>query len=865
MHFIKHARKSRFAGVALIVLLILSLPQLTRAEEEIEPADDLTSLKQMGKSLESALPSHRSEIADLKMQLRQLETLRNEIQSQIKTYDSQNTVHSQLLLVSSPRIEDLENAIKDNRLALRTLADRVETFQKNWDSKSISLQKTAELIELARKQLADIRQSQLSDDQKQQLETATQKLLDALWEKKQLGERYLKIHGDLLDELKSALTAKKDIGEKLAVQLESLKKASFLQRLDHLHRLSGKALVDDLRFFRSRILAVFSSATWKALWDQIKTGGFGRWFIFFVALAAIIMFRGRYMNTLKRIEEMCEGPKWYYRRLGLLLLRRSLPYLAITLLFGIYSLVRFSLLNIEVGRFLFYIPLVLLITRWGLDYIRHGLRGQPAGWRSFVSSHLRRFLRVYRIAVIGFLILLWIAGRNSLLVWMMRTVVAAWFLAWTYVFWQRMKPVVAEGARLGQAAPNPKRVALVKGWTYLVFGGDIVLNLFGYGYLAGQLFRSWNGSIALLFWGWISLNALREWNRDFRARAAAADEDNPLTSGYHWRWSLIQLARAVWLIVVAAGIVRVWDPSGFIWSRLGHFFGLTITIGSIKLSFKGIILAIVIVFITHLALRVGRALLEEKILDKRSLERGLKDSILTISSYLGWGLGLILALGILGVNTTSLAVIFGALSIGIGFGLQNIFNNFISGLILLFERPIQVGDYVEIGGLWAEVKKINVRATVVQTFDNASVIIPNSEFISQQVTNWSFKDKRMRRNLEVGVAYGSDVDLVQQTLLEIAKETQGVLKFPRPDVLFTDHADSALIFRLRIWVYVDDYWTVASQIRSDIDRRFRELNIEIAFPQRDLHIRTLPKKIIPGVSAADSDRAAPKFPKDQSS
>jgi small-conductance mechanosensitive channel len=223
---------------------------------------------------------------------------------------------------------------------------------------------------------------------------------------------------------------------------------------------------------------------------------------------------------------------------------------------------------------------------------------------------------------------------------------------------------------------------------------------------------------------------------------------------------------------------------------------------------------------------------------------------------------LILALGILGVDTTSLAVIFGALSIGIGFGLQTIFNNFISGLILLFERPIQVGDYVEVGGLWAEVKKINVRATVVQTFDNASVIIPNSEFISQQVTNWSFKDKRMRRNLEIGVAYGSDIDLVQKTLLDIVQKTPEVLKFPRPEVLFVDHGDSALIFRLRFWVDVDDYWTASSQIRCDIDRRFRELNIEIAFPQRDLHIRTLPREITPVVSTGDSDQAPPKLQKD---
>ena len=211
---------------------------------------------------------------------------------------------------------------------------------------------------------------------------------------------------------------------------------------------------------------------------------------------------------------------------------------------------------------------------------------------------------------------------------------------------------------------------------------------------------------------------------------------------------------------------------------------------------------------------------------------------MTITGYLGWAVGLVLALGTLGVNSTSLTVVFGGLSIGIGFGMQTIFNNFISGLILLFERPIQVGDFVEINGLWAEVKKINVRATVVQTFDNASVIIPNSELVSQQVTNWSFKDQRMRRNLEVGVAYGSDIEKVTSTLLEIARENSAVLKYPKLEVLFIDHADGVLIFRLRVWLHVDNYWTAASQIRMEIDRRFHEEGIEIAFPQRDLHIRT---------------------------
>jgi len=861
---IEQASSWRFVGLALIALIAISLPHMTEAEEESEVVDALTSFEQIAKSLDSALASHRAELADLKAQLRQLETLQDEVQTEIKAYESQITAHGQLLLMSKLRIEDLENAIKDNRLTSRTLTERVDSFQKRLDSTSILSQKTTNRIDLVQKQIADIRQSQFSDAQKQQLDAAIQELLQVLKEKKQLGERYLKAYGDQLDQIKSTLEAKNAIGEKMTAQLKTLKKASLFERVNPYSDLDGKIFREELRFFWGRITAFFSSATWKALWERIKMGGFGPWSVFFAALVVLIALPGRYRIILKRIEDRCEGPQWYFRRLGLFLLRRSLPLLGLTLLFGFYSSAQFSLLNIDLGRFLFFIFLVLLVTRWGLDYLKHGFRGPPTGLRSFVFLHLKRFFRFFRTACIVILMLFWIEGRDSLLAWLVRAVVSAGVLAWAVFFWRQMKPVLVKGMRDGQSAPDPKRIALVKRWTYLYIGGTLLLDLGGYGSLSGHWFRAWTESVALLFWGWISLNAVREWHHDFRTELAAVNAENPLTSSHHWRWSLIQLARIGWFFGLAAGMIWVWDPSGYIWSQLGHFFGLTVAIGSLNLSIKGILLAIAIVFITQLAVRVGRELLKERILDKQSLERGLQDSILTITSYLGWGLGLILALGTLGVNATSLAVIFGALSIGIGFGLQNIFNNFISGLILLFERPIQVGDYIEVGGLWAEVKKINVRATVVQTFDNASVIIPNSELISQQVTNWSFKDKRMRRHLDVGVAYGSDIDLVQKTLLDIAQNTRGVLKYPRPDVLFIDHADSALIFRLRIWVYVDDFWRLPSQVRCDIDRRFRELSIEIAFPQRDLHIRTLPGQAAPIASPADLNSVPPKSEGDTS-
>jgi potassium-dependent mechanosensitive channel len=262
-----------------------------------------------------------------------------------------------------------------------------------------------------------------------------------------------------------------------------------------------------------------------------------------------------------------------------------------------------------------------------------------------------------------------------------------------------------------------------------------------------------------------------------------------------------------------------------------------------RFSLINFIYAFLIIMLTYIIVYFWRNLLRNKLLDHSDLEPGLKDSVTTISVYLVWTLGILVALHAFGLSPTSMAVAFGALGIGLGFGLQNIFNNFISGIILLFERPIQVGDAIEINGMWGEVRKINVRSTLVQTYDNASLIIPNAEFISSQVTNWSFKDMRLRRTVVVGVAYGSDVNLVKKTLEEIASKIQNVLKFPVPQVIFADFGDSALIFRLRVWTDIDHMLTVESDIRFEIYRLFEERGIEIAYPQLDIHVRTMEDKV----------------------
>jgi len=842
----------------LLALMALSLPLLTLAKQvERDDFDVLISPERMESSLKNNLARELADLTDMKAKMARLETRKAAIKAEISAYGYQDTAQSYLLMASQPRIDELEEALRKNWLTSRILAKNVETFQAHYNSTSMLLKQTADGIDLAKKQMVDIRHSQLSDTQKDLLTATTQKVLDVLKEKKQLGEQYLKIFEDMLDQMKAKMKAKKVIAEKLSARLKDQKKASLFIRSEPYRGLGVQTFQERLQVFFNRIKALFSLEFWETQWIYIQMGGIAQWAFFLFALTLVIALQGRGRRFLQRIKKRCDGPGCYYRDMGLHLLQHSLPYIGLTLLFGIYSIFHFSLLNVSLGRFLFSIFLVLLITRWGLDYLNYGFQDPSTALRSFVTPHLKRFFQFIRAAVILVLMLVGVVGSWGVLVWIARDVLSAVVLVWTIILWRQMKPVIIQGSREDTHPSNPKWIGLSQWGIYLIFGGTPLLSLFGYNDLARHWPAAWLETLALLFWGWISLNAIREWNSDHLARVKTADSEHPLGSVDDFRWAMIQLARLIWFMGLTAGILWAWDSSDFLFSQLGRFIDATLTVGYLKLSIKGIMVAAFILYMTRLLVHVGQSLLNEKVLDKKTLEPGLKDSILTIISYLAWGLGLVLALGILGVNATSLAVIFGALSIGIGFGLQNIFNNFISGLILLFERPIQVGDVVEVAGIWAEVKKINVRATLVQTFDNASMIIPNSEFISQQVTNWSYKDKRMRRNIEVGVVYGSNIDLVQRTLLEVAEKHRKVLKFPRPDVLFINHADSALIFSLRIWFHVDDYWTVPSQIRSDIDRRFRELAIEIAFPQRDLHIRTLPKEMTSVASSGDADSVSP--------
>ena len=259
-----------------------------------------------------------------------------------------------------------------------------------------------------------------------------------------------------------------------------------------------------------------------------------------------------------------------------------------------------------------------------------------------------------------------------------------------------------------------------------------------------------------------------------------------------------------------------------------------ITISLISLA-SAIFLFIVLLFITRFIQKV----LANKVLPKTRMEESVRLSFVQIFGYIGLTIAFMSAISSVGFDMSSLALIAGALSVGIGFGLQSIVSNFVSGLILLFERPIKVGDWVILSSGEGVVKRISVRATEIETLDRTAIIIPNSELISASVTNWTHKDRTGRLTINVGVSYNADPQAVYDILLEVAKESDLVLSSPLPSVLFKDYGESSLIFELRIFIRnITDRYTIATKLRLEIWNKFKEEGIEIPFPQRDLHIRS---------------------------
>lgn len=306
------------------------------------------------------------------------------------------------------------------------------------------------------------------------------------------------------------------------------------------------------------------------------------------------------------------------------------------------------------------------------------------------------------------------------------------------------------------------------------------------------------------------------------------------------RKTLLSISNTTKYIILAIGLATVLAAIG-ISSNSDLNYTLTVGEGG-KPALRIFDVIRLIFFMTVLVFLSGKlkTIFVKQILSKYSDDIGVSQSIGTIIQYFFIIMGAFIVIQSSGINLGSLNVLAGALGVGIGFGLQNIANNFISGLIILFERPIKVGDRIEVGNVTGDVVKISSRASTVNTNDNISIIIPNSDLINKQVINWSHNDRRIRFHVPFGVSYKEDPAMIKELIVEVAKANKDVLKRPAPDVLFIGYGDSSIDFDLMIWTntYIDKPIVLKSQLYYEIFEKFKEHNIEIPFPQRDLHLKS---------------------------
>jgi len=399
----------------------------------------------------------------------------------------------------------------------------------------------------------------------------------------------------------------------------------------------------------------------------------------------------------------------------------------------------------------------------------------------------------------------------------------------------------------------------------LVLVAALAAEVLGYNNLSFYLLKALLGSLLLGIALWSGSVLIEEffdgmdagqhlWQKRLRVALGLKDEER--IPGLLWLRLLSVLT--LWFFF-AIGILEVWGYSQDTWQWIRTLLRDGFEIGSARIVPSQIALGLGIFALFLTALRWFKQEVLPHWVGRTRLDRGGREAVVTLTGYLGIIVAAMTGLALAGFSLQNLAIIAGALSVGIGFGLQNIVNNFVSGIILLFERPIRTGDWIVTGDVQGYVRRISIRSTLIETFDRADVIVPNSALISGNVTNWMLRDPWGRVTVPVGVAYGSDVDKVTEVLQEAAREHPLVMldgkRVSPPLVLFRGFGDSSLDFELRCFIReVDMRLRTQSDLNYAIERKFREAGIEIPFPQRDVHVRSVAAQNAPAQPPADAPR-----------
>ena len=302
---------------------------------------------------------------------------------------------------------------------------------------------------------------------------------------------------------------------------------------------------------------------------------------------------------------------------------------------------------------------------------------------------------------------------------------------------------------------------------------------------------------------------------------------------------------AIWLFVS----LDLFALRDFVVRSAKAIFFTDLQVGAISVSLSDVLAFVAAIVVAVLIARFVTALLDEDVYPRLKLGRGVPFAISAVIKYGVIAVGFLFAIGAMGIGMDRITILLGAFGVGLGFGLQTIVNSFVSGMILIFERPVQVGDSVEVSSVKGRITRIGIRSSTIRSFEGAEITLPNGTLLSEALTNWTMSDRHRRVEVSVGVAYGSDPDKIIRLLEQAVAAQDGLLEDPAPVVIFIGFGESSLDFVLRAWVENNDQFvTIQSELALAVNRILTDQGIEIPFPQRDLHLRSLP----PGVSWSES-------------
>lgn len=774
-------------------------------------------------SLEKTLHSEEQSLAQLHIQFEHVRQIEKNLETELNAYKIQISAYNNLLLVPGIPLDELGNVREHALIVTEELALRLKEFLKARDALEQLRTQTEQQFLLNQEQLNDITIDTSAQPKNAQLTvtlSTLQQLTARISEKRQLLEQMQTISNGYIGKLTEIQGSFTRLIEKFEQQIETRKMQVLLERQANPLTLLGyrQLTLEFAELFQATRALISTTILGQGV---LHFGGF--FLIRLLVLAAfvsLLLFRAERFCLIVE-EKFSTHSLWRYRTVSLF--RRSLFFAGIVLFLSIYVQISQLYSATTMIQVMVAILHIWLFSQWLLDALKLWARerGDAAPHRLF--RQLRGVILLSRGFGVGYVLIEWALGSSSVILLLARLLFEASLIIWSVLIYRQLRempPAIFPVKPEFQSAAQ----SIVMAAGYVIVSGGFLLELLGYGQFARYWYFSWGQSSSVILWGFLLLMVVQELNVELQAMLPPDNEKSSKTS-LRVRWMLVRTLWVALPTLFCISILFAWGAKRVVLSGMFNLFTYPIPISGMQMSLLGLIYALLLVMLTRLATRLWRDLLRKRIFANSGLDIGIQASVTTITVYAIWLFGILSALYAIGVSATSLAFAFGALGIGLGFGLQSIFNNFVSGLILLFERPIEVGDVVEISGILGKVEKINVRSTVVRTFDNAALIIPNADIISRQLTNWTFQDARSRRTIMVHVASHNNPKMIETVLHDIAEQHPRVLKEPAPTVLLTDSDAGGLTLKLHIWTILDYGIAAENDIRFEIDRIFREKQI----------------------------------------